>query len=73
MGQRIAFTSLRTGVQRIYVYNLTTHHCLKSQGTNVEDGQPAWSPREPACIRKNVVLSQIWSSPTTDRLNSILS
>jgi serine/threonine protein kinase len=61
-GQRIAFTSLRTGVQRIYVYNLTTSSLSQiTKGTNVEDGQPAWSPTgtQLAFVRTSV-LSQIW-------------
>jgi len=61
-GQRIAFTSLRSGAQRIYIYNLTTASLLQiTKGTNVEDGQPAWSPTgtQLAFVRTSA-LSQIW-------------
>jgi Tol biopolymer transport system component len=61
-GQRVAFTSLRTGVQHIYIYNLTTSSLSQiTKGTNVEDGQPAWSPSgtQLAFVRTSA-LSQIW-------------
>ncbi|HTX80237.1 MAG TPA: protein kinase, partial [Longilinea sp.] len=61
-GQRIAFTSLRSGVQRIYVYNLTTSTLSQiTKGSNFEDGQPAWSPSgtQLAFVRTSI-FSQIW-------------
>lgn len=43
-GKRIAFTSLRTGMRHIFVYNFETLSLDELSNTPYPDKQPAWSP-----------------------------
>lgn len=54
-GKRLAFSSIRTGVPHIFVYNFEENSLSELSDTRYPDIQPAWSPggKQLAIARKN--------------------
>ncbi|MCC6146758.1 MAG: PD40 domain-containing protein, partial [Anaerolineaceae bacterium] len=60
-GKRLAFSSIRTGVPHIFVYNFEDNSLSELSDTRFSDIQPAWSPggKQLAISRKNLYY-HIW-------------
>ncbi len=60
-GKRLAFSSIRTGVPHIFVYNFEDNSLAELSDTRYTDIQPAWSPggKQLAIARKNLYY-HIW-------------
>lgn len=60
-GTRLAFTSQRTGIAHIYMYNFSDNTFQELSDTRYPDSQPAWNPvgMQLAFVRKNI-FSHIW-------------
>ncbi|NPV57355.1 MAG: protein kinase, partial [Anaerolineae bacterium] len=73
-GMKIAFSSLRSGVAHIYVYNLATGKIEELSDTRFADIQPSWNPngKQIAFSRKEVY-SHISMMSTTGQTQFIFS
>ena len=60
-GNRIAFSSLRSGVAHVFIYNFEDDSLLEISDTRYPDIQPAWNPSgKQLAISRNVNYFHIW-------------
>ncbi len=60
-GSRIAFSSLRSGVAHVFIYNFEDESLLEVSDTRYPDIQPAWNPSgKQLAVSRNIDFFHIW-------------